>query len=436
YVASNLSIPGYRSTEPSNYKGVADHPGIVVTYVYQKIAGGTITVKYVDENSKVIAPKTEINGDLNSTYNITLKDIPGYTYVKGEDIGIPMTGVFNGDDKVKVFTYKSNTKDVEKFVYQFMDREGKEIAPSIFTHDEVDVNLLLKTFPIKVGYQLNLELSRIKNGVIKTGSIDKKVQTFKLIYDESIESNQVITAYSRVKTINNMSVWTQPEKTNGANKVDALSFYAGKNLRILREAKTISGTYYQFSIDGKTIGWIDSKALDTFYTPSMEKNLTATRYVAPGQETQHYYELPVADSAIDRGPLSKFSGQTLTVQREATIEGELWYRVKGLGWTKASNLTATQYDKPEYDKATTSYNRVKTATVKPTIPGTQQIPTKQSGALKIKATHQEQPIVAENLKLPTTGDNLWDSVLYSVFGFITVCLSFVLFFRRKKQKNS
>ncbi|WP_394809932.1 hypothetical protein, partial [Listeria seeligeri] len=28
--------------------------------------------------------------------------------------------------------------------------------------------------------------------------------------------------------------------------------------------------------DGKTIGWVDSKALDTFYTPSMEKNLTAT----------------------------------------------------------------------------------------------------------------------------------------------------------------
>ncbi|EAF7771953.1 peptidoglycan-binding protein, partial [Listeria monocytogenes] len=76
------------------------------------------------------------------------------------------------------------------------------------------------------------------------------------------------------------------------------------------------------------------------------------------------------------------------------------------------------------------------APANPNTPSTQQTPTKQSGTLKIKATHQEQPIVAENLKLPTTGDNLWDSVLYSVFGFITVCLSFVLFFRLKKQKNS
>ncbi|EKZ4355962.1 Internalin-J [Listeria monocytogenes] len=76
------------------------------------------------------------------------------------------------------------------------------------------------------------------------------------------------------------------------------------------------------------------------------------------------------------------------------------------------------------------------APANPNTPSTQQTPTKQSGTLKIKATHQEQPIVAGNLKLPTTGDNLWDSVLYSIFGFITVCLSFVLFFRLKKQKNS
>ncbi|PCU50041.1 N-acetylmuramoyl-L-alanine amidase, partial [Listeria monocytogenes] len=178
-----------------------------------------------------------------------------------------------------------------------------------------------------------------------------------------IEYDKAITAYSRVKTAAGNYVWSKPNKTEGAKQGSALSTYSGKNMRIIREAKTSSGTiWYQFSIDGKTIGWVDTKALNTFYTPSMEKNLTATRYVAPGQETQHYYGLPVADSAIDRGPLSKFAGQTLTVQREATIEGQLWYRVKDLGWTKASTLTATQYDKLEYDKAITAYSRVKTAT--------------------------------------------------------------------------
>ncbi|CUL64672.1 hypothetical protein LM800396_260001 [Listeria monocytogenes] len=112
-------------------------------------------------------------------------------------------------------------------------------------------------------------------------------------------------------------------------------------MRILREAKTSSGTiWYQFSVGGKTIGWVETKALNTFYTPSMEKNLTATRYVLTSKKNEHYYGLPVVDSAIDRGPLSKFSGKTLTIQREATIEGQLWYRVKDLGWTKAANLSA------------------------------------------------------------------------------------------------
>ncbi|WP_252346622.1 LPXTG cell wall anchor domain-containing protein, partial [Listeria monocytogenes] len=49
---------------------------------------------------------------------------------------------------------------------------------------------------------------------------------------------------------------------------------------------------------------------------------------------------------------------------------------------------------------------------------------------------KEQPTVAGKIKLPTTGDNLWDSVLYSVFGLIAVCVAFSLFFWRKKQKHS
>nr|WP_246456556.1 GW domain-containing glycosaminoglycan-binding protein [Listeria immobilis] len=71
----------------------------------------------------------------------------------------------------------------------------------------------------------------------------------------------------------------------------------------------------------------------------MEKVLTGTRYVLPSKQNEHYYGLPVADSAIDRGPLSKFNGKALTLQREATIEGQLWYRVKDLGWVKAANLS-------------------------------------------------------------------------------------------------
>ncbi|EAE5673682.1 cell surface protein [Listeria monocytogenes] len=69
-------------------------------------------------------------------------------------------------------------------------------------------------------------------------------------------------------------------------------------------------------------------------------------------------------------------------------------------------------------------------------PGEHQASTDKSEALKVTVAQKEQPTVAGNLKLPTTGDNLWDSVLYSVFGLIAVCVAFSLFFWRKKQKHS
>ncbi|EAG9346767.1 cell surface protein [Listeria monocytogenes] len=69
-------------------------------------------------------------------------------------------------------------------------------------------------------------------------------------------------------------------------------------------------------------------------------------------------------------------------------------------------------------------------------PGEHQASTDKPEALKVTAAQKKQPTVAGNLKLPTTGDNLWDSVLYSVFGLIAVCVAFSLFFWRKKQKHS
>ncbi|TYW06710.1 cell surface protein [Listeria monocytogenes] len=69
----------------------------------------------------------------------------------------------------------------------------------------------------------------------------------------------------------------------------------------------------------------------------------------------------------------------------------------------------------------------------PNTPSVDQTHVAKPGNLKVTKT---QPTVAGKIKLSTTGDNLWDSVLYSVFGLIAVCVAFSLFFWRKKQKHS
>ncbi|EDN9002540.1 GW domain-containing glycosaminoglycan-binding protein, partial [Listeria monocytogenes] len=75
---------------------------------------------------------------------------------------------------------------------------------------------------------------------------------------------------------------------------------------------------------------------------------------------------PVVDADVRWGTLAAYKDQKLTVDKQATVEGQLWYRVRTsttfIGWTKASNLTTTTpYDKIEYDKGATAYARVKTA---------------------------------------------------------------------------
>ncbi|EED2129920.1 GW domain-containing glycosaminoglycan-binding protein [Listeria monocytogenes] len=193
----------------------------------------------------------------------------------------------------------------------------------------------------------------------------KAIQASKVTYDK-IEYDKGVTAYARVKTAPGNAVWTKPYRTEGSKLVNQLSVYQGKNMRILREAKTPITTWYQFSIDGKVIGWVDTRALDTFYKQSMEKDTNLTRYVIANKVNEAYYKVPVVDADVRWGTLAAYKDQKLTVDKQATVEGQLWYRVRTsttfIGWTKASNLTTTTpYDKIEYDKGATAYARVKTA---------------------------------------------------------------------------
>ncbi|WP_099222528.1 GW domain-containing glycosaminoglycan-binding protein [Listeria costaricensis] len=180
---------------------------------------------------------------------------------------------------------------------------------------------------------------------------------------ESLEYDKQIWAYGRVKTSAGHTVWTKPYGMSGATTVNPLSAYTGKNLRLEREAKNSRATWYQFSVDGKIVGWVDQKALDVFYNQSMEVNTSLTQYVA--NTSNSYYLLPVEDSPIQLGSLANYKGKALRVDRKATIDGELWYRINDgntrLGWTKASNLSSSNTESLEYDKQIWAYGRVKTS---------------------------------------------------------------------------
>ncbi|EAF5667527.1 GW domain-containing glycosaminoglycan-binding protein [Listeria innocua] len=235
---------------------------------------------------------------------------------------------------------------------------------TIWSHDAVTRYLGGTTHTDPVGY-FNQWGYNFNSFVTLINEKYKAIQASKVTYDK-IEYDKAVTAYARVKTAPGNAVWTKPYKTEGSKLVNQLSVYQGKNMRILREAKTPITTWYQFSIDGKTIGWVDTRALNTFYKQSMEKPANLTRYVAANKTGEAYYKVPVADSAVKWGTLATYKNEKLTVDSQATVEGQLWYRVRTsttfIGWTKAENLTATSpFDTIEYDKGVTAYARVKTA---------------------------------------------------------------------------
>ncbi|WP_120185162.1 MucBP domain-containing protein, partial [Listeria monocytogenes] len=82
YTSSAKDIPDYTlTTTPDNATGTFTTTSQSVTYVYTKniVAAEPVTVNYVDDNGKTLAPSETLNGNVGDTYNATAKQIDGYT---------------------------------------------------------------------------------------------------------------------------------------------------------------------------------------------------------------------------------------------------------------------------------------------------------------------------------------------------------------------
>ncbi|EGP9251359.1 GW domain-containing glycosaminoglycan-binding protein, partial [Listeria monocytogenes] len=49
---------------------------------------------------------------------------------------------------------------------------------------------------------------------------------------------------------------------SGALKVEEINYYKREDLKLLREAKTDSGVWYQIAIDTEPIGWVKQELID------------------------------------------------------------------------------------------------------------------------------------------------------------------------------
>ncbi|EAW7119724.1 GW domain-containing glycosaminoglycan-binding protein [Listeria monocytogenes] len=167
------------------------------------------------------------------------------------------------------------------------------------------------------------------------------------IYD-TVKSTENQLAYAEIKNTSNEIIWTKPYNTEGAEKVASANDYKNKTLRISQKAVTEKGTWYQLQDQGKPIGWINSNAVEIFYTPQNETNVTLDKYITDSD--QKIYAYPVEDNSKVVANLNDYLGKELDIDRRADVKNEYWYRIKSddgkvIGWSKAGGFAENNPNK-------------------------------------------------------------------------------------------
>lgn len=118
----------------TNYDGTKDAD----TYVWQKNndqKGADVTVKYVDDFGKTIAPGDIKTGNVGDDYSTDKKKISGYTLKEVQ--GNP-TGKFTDKAQTVTYVYTKNPVKGAAVTAKYVDENGKEIAKSEVQSGNVD----------------------------------------------------------------------------------------------------------------------------------------------------------------------------------------------------------------------------------------------------------------------------------------------------------
>ncbi|EGT2132137.1 class 1 internalin InlJ [Listeria monocytogenes] len=187
YTSSAKDIPDYTlTTTPDNATGTFTTTSQSVTYVYTKniVAAESVTVNYVDDTGKTLAPSEILNGNVGDTYNATAKQIDGYT-LSAEPTNA--TGQFTSSAQTVNYIYTKNPAP-EKGVVEihYVDEDNKQLNSTTEISGTIGDNYTTEPKTIE-GYTLTTTPGNA-TGTFTTGS-----QTVTYVYTKNIEAAEPIT---------------------------------------------------------------------------------------------------------------------------------------------------------------------------------------------------------------------------------------------------
>ncbi|EQC0675521.1 class 1 internalin InlJ [Listeria innocua] len=187
YTSSAKDIPDYTLTNtPDNATGTFTTTSQSVTYVYTKniVAAEPVTVNYVDDTGKTLAPSETLNGNVGDTYNATAKQIDGYT-LSAEPTNA--TGQFTSSAQTVNYIYTKNPAP-EKGVVEihYVDENNKQLSSATEISGTVGDNYTTEPKTID-GYTLTTTPDNA------TGTFNTSSQTVTYLYTKNIEAAEPVT---------------------------------------------------------------------------------------------------------------------------------------------------------------------------------------------------------------------------------------------------
>ncbi|EMH2606607.1 MucBP domain-containing protein [Listeria innocua] len=134
YQSTAKSITGWAvKTTPANANGVFTNANQTVTYVYEKADGAPVTVKYVDGDGNELATSDTLNGKIDAPYQSTAKSITGWA-VKTTPANA--NGVFTNANQTVTYVYEK--ADGAPVTVKYVDEDGNELATSDTLNGKID----------------------------------------------------------------------------------------------------------------------------------------------------------------------------------------------------------------------------------------------------------------------------------------------------------
>ncbi|EIV7667599.1 MucBP domain-containing protein [Listeria monocytogenes] len=134
YQSTAKSLSGWTvKTTPANANGVFTDTNQTVTYVYEKAGGAPVTVKYIDEDGNELATPDTLNGKIDAPYQATAKSLSGWT-VKTTPANA--NGIFTDTNQTVTYVYEK--ADGAPVTVKYLDGDGNELATPDTLNGKID----------------------------------------------------------------------------------------------------------------------------------------------------------------------------------------------------------------------------------------------------------------------------------------------------------